>query len=66
MNIDLAYDAVGATSHDKTGTITPENAVTEWVAGKKYIYNLTIRSGFIVIESVTTSYIAENESGIGI
>lgn len=66
VNIDLAYDAVGATSHDKTGTITPENAVTEWVAGKKYIYNLTIRSGFIVIESVTTSYIAENESGIGI
>ena len=66
VDIDLAYDAVGATSHDKTGTITPENAVMEWVAGKKYIYNLTIRSGFIVIESVTTSYIAENESGIGI
>lgn len=66
VDIDLAYDAVGATSHAKTGTITPENAVTEWVAGKKYIYNLTIRSGFIVIESVTTSYIAENESGIGI
>lgn len=66
VNIDLAYDAVGATSHPKTGTITPENAVMEWVAGKKYIYNLTIRSGFIVVESVTTSYIAENESGIGI
>lgn len=66
VDIDLAYDAVGAISHAKTGTITPENAVTEWVAGKKYIYNLTIRSGFIVVESVTTSYIAENESGIEI
>ena len=66
VNIDLAYDVVGATSHEKTGTITPGNAVTEWVAGKKYIYNLTIRSGFIVVESVTTSYIAENESGIEI
>lgn len=66
VDIDLAYDAVGAISHAKTGTITPENAVMEWVAGKKYIYNLTIRSGFIVVESVTTSYIAENESGIGI
>lgn len=66
VDIDLAYDVVGATSHEKTGTITPGNAVTEWVAGKKYIYNLTIRSGFIVIESVTTSYIAENESGIEI
>lgn len=66
VNIDLAYDAVGATSHAKTGTITPENAVMEWVAGKKYIYNITIRSGFIVIESVTTSYIYEDESGIEI
>ena len=66
VDIDLAYDVVGATSHEKTGTITPGNAVTEWVAGKKYIYNLTIRSGFIVVESVTTSYIAENESGIEI
>ncbi|MBQ9722098.1 MAG: fimbrillin family protein [Bacteroidales bacterium] len=67
VNIELAYDAVGVTSHPtKTGTITPENAVTEWVAGKKYIYNLTIRSGFIVIESVTTSYIYEDESGIEI
>ena len=63
VDIDLAYDAVGAISHAKTGTITPENAVMEWVAGKKYIYNLTIRSGFIVVESVTTSYIEENESG---
>ena len=63
VNIDLAYDAVGVTSHPKTGTITPENAVMEWVAGKKYIYNLTIRSGFIVVESVTTSYMEENESG---
>lgn len=63
VNIELSYDAVGATSHDKTGTITPGNAVAKWEAGKKYIYNLTIRSGFIVIESVTTSYMEENESG---
>ena len=65
-DIELRYDAIGVSTHDKTGTIKPGDAVTKWVAGKKYIYNLTIRSGFIVIESVTTSYIAENESGIGI
>lgn len=53
VNIDLAYDAVGVTSHPKTGTITPGNAVTEWVAGKKYIYNLTIRSGIIIIDSLS-------------
>ena len=64
VDIDLAYyDSVGYTFRPKTGTITPENAVMEWEAGKKYIYNLTIRSGFIVIESVTTSYMEENESG---
>lgn len=52
-DIELGYDAIGVSTHDNTGTIKPEDAVTEWVAGKKYIYNLTIRSGIIIINSLS-------------
>lgn len=52
-DIELKYDAIGVSTHDKTGTIKPGDAVTKWVAGKKYIYNLTIRSGIIIIDSLS-------------
>lgn len=52
-DIELRYDAIGVSTHENTGTIIPGDAVTEWVAGKKYIYNLTIRSGIIIIDSLS-------------
>lgn len=55
MDITIDYEVNAAQTHQKSGTVEASLQPT-WVIGKKYIYDITIASGFIVVNPSVGNY----------
>ncbi len=55
MDITIDYEVNAAHTHQKSGTVEASLQPT-WVIGNKYIYDITIASGFIVVDPSVGNY----------
>ena len=55
VDITIDYQVNAAQTHQKSGTVEASIQPT-WVIGKKYIYDITIASGFIVVNPSVGNY----------